>query len=223
MSAEDYSHLACPNPDCSAYGQRGAGNLRLHGWSGQGTAHPLPALRHLRHRLLRTCQHAPVRPAPPARTPSSPSPSTSPRGSAAAPPPGCAGVSLNTVLRFTARFGKHAELFHDTHGPRRPAQTDPARRGLVLRGEKRQELRPARPRRRRARQLLGPRHHRPGNQADRQPGGGPAQRRHGGRSLHRLLRADRRLPARTHLHGRVCGVRDGDPGHLRGAASASWG
>lgn len=23
------------------------------------------------------------------------------------------GVSLNTVLRFTRRFGKHAELFHD--------------------------------------------------------------------------------------------------------------
>jgi hypothetical protein len=24
------------------------------------------------------------------------------------------GVSLNTVLRFTARFGRHAELFHDS-------------------------------------------------------------------------------------------------------------
>ena len=36
MSAEGFSHLACPNPDCSAYGQRGAGNLRLHGWSGRG-------------------------------------------------------------------------------------------------------------------------------------------------------------------------------------------
>src|SRR5213080_1703524 len=36
MSAADYSHLACPNPDCAAYAQRGAGNLRLHGWSGSG-------------------------------------------------------------------------------------------------------------------------------------------------------------------------------------------
>ena len=36
MSAEDYSHLACPNPDCPVYAQRGAGNLRLHGWSGRG-------------------------------------------------------------------------------------------------------------------------------------------------------------------------------------------
>src|SRR3954447_6557096 len=34
MSAEDFSHLACPNPECPAYGQRGAGNLWLHGWSG---------------------------------------------------------------------------------------------------------------------------------------------------------------------------------------------
>ena len=36
MSAEDYSHLACPTLDCSASGQRAAGNLRLHGWSGRG-------------------------------------------------------------------------------------------------------------------------------------------------------------------------------------------
>ena len=35
MSAEDYSHLACPNPDCADYGRRGAANLRLHGWSGK--------------------------------------------------------------------------------------------------------------------------------------------------------------------------------------------
>ena len=33
MSAEDFSQLACPNPDCSAYGQRGVGNLHPHGWS----------------------------------------------------------------------------------------------------------------------------------------------------------------------------------------------
>src|SRR3981189_3733203 len=36
MSAADYAHLACPNPDCPACGQRGQGNLRLHGWSGRG-------------------------------------------------------------------------------------------------------------------------------------------------------------------------------------------
>src|SRR4051795_12753914 len=36
MSAEGFSHLACPNPECPRYGQRGTGNLRLHGWSGRG-------------------------------------------------------------------------------------------------------------------------------------------------------------------------------------------
>ena len=36
MSAADYANLACPNPDCPTYAQRGAGNLRLHGWSGRG-------------------------------------------------------------------------------------------------------------------------------------------------------------------------------------------
>jgi hypothetical protein len=28
--SEDCSHLACPNPDCSASGQREQGNLRPH-------------------------------------------------------------------------------------------------------------------------------------------------------------------------------------------------
>src|SRR6266702_4315901 len=46
MSAFDYSQLACPNPDCPAYGQRGAGNLRLHGWSGRG--HHIRCLRCVR-------------------------------------------------------------------------------------------------------------------------------------------------------------------------------
>ena len=35
MSVEDFSHVACPNPDCADYGRRGAGNLRLRGWSGR--------------------------------------------------------------------------------------------------------------------------------------------------------------------------------------------
>ena len=35
MSAENYSHASCPNPDCSVYGQRGAGSLRPHGRSGR--------------------------------------------------------------------------------------------------------------------------------------------------------------------------------------------
>jgi transposase-like protein len=113
MSAEGFSHLACPNPDCSTYGQRGAGNLCLHGWSGRGQRlrclrcttcgtdfservnTPLFGLRTDQDTLLAIARHL-------------------------AEGVGCratarlCGVSLNTVLRFTARAGKHAELFHDS-------------------------------------------------------------------------------------------------------------
>jgi transposase-like protein len=113
QSAEGFSHLACPNPDCSAYGQRGAGNLCLHGWSGRGQRlrclrcttcgtdfservnTPLFGLRTDQDTLLAIARHL-------------------------AEGVGCratarlCGVSLNTILRFTARAGKHAELFHDS-------------------------------------------------------------------------------------------------------------
>ena len=112
MSAEEYSHLACPNPDCADYGRRGAGNLRLHGWSGRGhrirclhcatcgtdfserANTPLFGLRTSEDTLVAIARHL-------------------------AEGVGCratarlCGTTLNTVLRFTARFGKHAELFHD--------------------------------------------------------------------------------------------------------------
>ena len=113
MSTEDFSHLACPNPDCSDYGRRGAGNLRPHGWStkdksvrclrcttcgtdfSQRANTPLFGLRTDHDTLLAIARHL-------------------------AEGVGCratarlTGVGLNTVLRFTARFGKHAELFHDS-------------------------------------------------------------------------------------------------------------
>src|SRR4051794_4122816 len=113
MSAEGFSHLACPNPECPKYGQRGAANLRLHGWSGRGKRirclrcatcgcdfseranTPLFGLRTDEDTLVAIARHL-------------------------AEGVGCratarlTGVSLNTVLRFTARFGRHAELFHDS-------------------------------------------------------------------------------------------------------------
>ena len=113
MSAEGFSHLACPNPECPKYGQRGSDNLRLHGWSGRskrirclrcatcGTDFsersntPLFGLRTDEDVLVAIARHL-------------------------AEGVGCratarlTGVTLNTVLRFTARFGKHAELFHDS-------------------------------------------------------------------------------------------------------------
>ncbi len=113
MSAEDYSHLACPNPDCKAYGQRGAGNLRLHGWSGRGqhirclrcatcgtdfserANTPLFGLRTSEDTLAAIARHL--------------ADGTGVRATGR-----LCGVSLNTVLRFTKRFGHHAELFHDS-------------------------------------------------------------------------------------------------------------
>jgi transposase-like protein len=113
MSAEEFSHLACPNPECSKYGQRGGGNLRLHGWSGRGKRirclrcatcgtdfsqranTPLFGLRTSEETLVAIARHL-------------------------AEGVGCratarlCGTTLNTVLRFTQRFGKHAELFHDS-------------------------------------------------------------------------------------------------------------
>ena len=112
MSAADYAHLACPNPDCPHYGQRGAGNLRLHGWSGTGQRirclhcascgrdfseranTPLFGLRSSAETLLAIASHL--------------AEGTGCRATAR-----LCGVSLNTVLRFTARFGQHAERFHD--------------------------------------------------------------------------------------------------------------
>jgi hypothetical protein len=112
MNAEDYSHLACPNPDCSVYGQRGGGNLRPHGWStadkrvrclrcttcsqhfSERANTPLFGLRTKEDTLVDIAKHLV-------------------EGTGCRATARLCGVSLNTVLRFTKRFGHHAELFHD--------------------------------------------------------------------------------------------------------------
>ena len=112
MSAEDFSRLACPNAECPDYGRRGAANLRPHGWStkdksvrclrcatcGQHFSErantPLFGLRTSEQTLIAIARHL-------------------------AEGVGCratarlTGTGLNTVLRFTKRFGQHAELCHD--------------------------------------------------------------------------------------------------------------
>jgi transposase-like protein len=113
MSVEDYAHLACPNAECPVYGQRGAGNLRLHGWSGRGQRirclycatcgtdfseranTPLFGLRTSEDKLIAMARHLV-------------------EGCGSRATARLCGVSLNTVLRFTQRFGKHAEHFHDS-------------------------------------------------------------------------------------------------------------
>jgi transposase-like protein len=113
MSVEDYAHLACPKAECPVYGQRGAGNLRLHGWSGRGQRirclycatcgtdfseranTPLFGLRTSEDTLISIARHLV-------------------EGCGCRATARLCGVSLNTVLRFTQRFGKHAEHFHDS-------------------------------------------------------------------------------------------------------------
>jgi hypothetical protein len=139
MSGEDLAHLACPNPDCAAYGQRGAGNLWLHGWSGSGRRlrclrcatcgtdfseranTPLFGLRTSEEKLVAIAGHLA-------------------EGTGARATARLCGVSLNTVLRFTKRFGKHAELFHDLQvRGGQPRQIQPDEAGAFV-GKKRQAL-----------------------------------------------------------------------------------
>src|SRR5262245_36356678 len=113
MSAEDFSHLACPNPECADYGRRGCGDLRPRGWSTKDkrvrclrcstcSGHfserantPLFGLRTSEDTLAAIARHL--------------AEGTGCRATAR-----LTGVTLATALRFTARFGKHAELFHDS-------------------------------------------------------------------------------------------------------------
>ena len=111
--SEDYTHLACPNPDCPAYGQRGQGNLRPHGWS--------TGDKQVRCLRCRTCgQHFSERANTPLFGLRTAEDTLVVIARHLAEGTGCratarlCGVSLNTVLRFTKRFGHHAELFHDS-------------------------------------------------------------------------------------------------------------
>ena len=139
MSEEDFSQLACPNPDCSAYGQRGVGNLRLHGWSGSGhrirclhcatcgtdfserANTPLFGLRTTQDKLVAIAEHLAD-------------------GCGVRATARLCKVGRNTVLRFTQRFGRHAELFHDLevrHVDPKQIQPDEA---WTFVGKKRQAL-----------------------------------------------------------------------------------
>jgi hypothetical protein len=116
MSAEDYSHLACPNADCPAYGQRGAGNLRLHGWSGSG--HRIRCLH------CATCggdfserANTPCSASSPPRPPWSPSRGTWPRAWVAAPRLGSvASASTPSCGSPTASAAHEQERQYDCEG-----------------------------------------------------------------------------------------------------------
>jgi transposase-like protein len=139
MSAFDYSHLACPNPDCKAYGQRRAGNLRLHGWSGRGhrirclhcvqcgtdfserANTPLFGLRTSEEKLVAVAEHLAD-------------------GCGIRATARLCKVGRNTVLRFTQRFGHHGEVFHDSNVRHvHPQQIQPDEAWSFV-GKKRQAL-----------------------------------------------------------------------------------
>jgi transposase-like protein len=124
----DWSAFACPNPRCSAFGQRGQANLRPHGWSSK--AHGIRCLRctvcgksfseragtpffHSRlseEKAVQIAQHLT-------------------EGNGMRSTSRLCGVTLNTVLRFALRAGRHAEGFHDAfvrHVTVRHVQADEA-------------------------------------------------------------------------------------------------
>jgi transposase-like protein len=112
MSEQDWSAFACPNPDCPAYGHRGQGNLRPHGWSSkarnlrclrcttcghhfsQRTGTPLFGTHLPQEKAVQIAQHLA-------------------EGNGMRATARLCGVSLNTVLRFARRAGGHAQEFHD--------------------------------------------------------------------------------------------------------------
>jgi LacI family transcriptional regulator len=139
MSVRDWSNFACPNPDCSLYGQRGQKNLRPHGWSSKsrdirclrctecgknfserkGT--PLFGIHMNDQKALSIAQHLI-------------------EGNGMRPTSRLCGVTLNTVLRFAHKAGKHAQLFHDQMVQHVQPQQVQADEAWSYVGKKRQEL-----------------------------------------------------------------------------------
>jgi hypothetical protein len=128
MEKHDVSEVACPNPKCKAFGQRGLPSIRPHGWSSKAKG-----IRCLRctvcgkdfserrgtpffrsqlpeEKIVEIVQHI-----------------TEGTGMRATGRLCC--VSLNTVLRVALHTGKHAEAFHDKkvrHVHPRQVQADEA-------------------------------------------------------------------------------------------------
>src|SRR5581483_3052415 len=118
MEQRDWSAFACPNPDCSAFGRKGRDTIRPHGWSSK--AQNLRCLLS-QDKALQIAQHLA-------------------EGNGMRPTRRLCGVSLNTVLRFALRAGKHAEAFHDERVRHVPAEKVQADEAWSFVGKKRQAL-----------------------------------------------------------------------------------
>jgi hypothetical protein len=141
MDERDWSQFACPNPHCTAFGQRGLDSIRPHGWSSKAKG-----LRCLRCTVCGT-NFSERHGTPFFRTQLSQDQVVDiarhvVEGTGMRPTSRLCGVSLNTVLRIAVRAGQHAEAFHDErvrHVEVRQLQADEA---WSFVGKKRQTLRP---------------------------------------------------------------------------------
>jgi transposase-like protein len=128
MEARDWSHFACLNSDCPTFGKRGQNNLRPHGWSSKP--------RNIRCLRCTVCgKHFSERAGTPLFRTHLPEDKAVQiaqhlaEGNGVRPTSRLCAVSLNTVLRFSARAGDHAQAFHDAmvrHVPVKQVQADEA-------------------------------------------------------------------------------------------------
>jgi hypothetical protein len=112
MAERDWSVFACPNPQCSVFGQRGLPSIHPHGWSSKprgirclrctvcGTnfserkGTPFYRTQLPEQQLIAIAQHIV-------------------EGDGMRPTSRLCHVPLNTVLRYAHRAGDHAQAFHD--------------------------------------------------------------------------------------------------------------
>jgi hypothetical protein len=139
MDELDWSAFACPNPDCSSFGQRGLASIRLHGWSSktrgirclrctvcgksfsQRKGTPFYRTQLPEERLIAIAEHLV-------------------EGDGMRSTSRLCHVPLNTVLRYAHRAGDHAQAFPDQlvqHVPVNKVQADEA---WAFVGKKRQTL-----------------------------------------------------------------------------------
>jgi hypothetical protein len=112
MEERTWSAFACPNPKCSAFGQRGLPSIRPHGWSSKA--------RNLRCLRCTVCNKSfSERAGTPFFRTQLPEDQIAAiaehvvEGNGMRPTARLCGVSLNTVLRIAVRAGEHAQAFHD--------------------------------------------------------------------------------------------------------------
>jgi hypothetical protein len=139
MAERDWSVFACPNPKCSAFGQRGLPPIHPHGWSSKprgirclrctvcgksfserkGT--PFYRTQLPEDQLIAITQHIV-------------------EGNGMRPTSRLCHVPLNTVLRYAHRAGEHAQAFHDQMVQHVPVHNLQADEAWSFVGKKRQTL-----------------------------------------------------------------------------------